>query len=90
MLTRCPRSARTTVWWWRFETARGMTRWPIAGGVAWLLAICASRVGVYMVYIAFAATLPVLEREWHLSGTAAGSIATAFQVAYALSLMVVL
>lgn len=58
-----------------------------AGGPAWLLAICVSRVGAYMVYIAFAATLPVLQHEWHLSGTAAGSIAAAFQVAYAVSLM---
>lgn len=57
------------------------------GGSAWLIAICVSRVGSYMVYIAYAATLPVLQREWHLSGTAAGSIASAFQVAYALSLM---
>lgn len=40
-----------------------------------------------MVYIAYAATLPVLQREWHMSGTAAGSIASAFQVAYAVSLM---
>lgn len=64
-----------------------MTRAPAAGSPAWLLAICASRVGAYMVYIAYAATLPVLQREWHLSGTAAGSIASAFQVAYAVSLM---
>ena len=40
-----------------------------------------------MVYIAYAATLPVLQREWSLSGTAAGSIASAFQIAYAVSLM---
>jgi len=57
------------------------------GGGGWLLAICLSRVGAYMVYIAYAATLPVLQREWHLSGTAAGSIASAFQIAYAVSLM---
>ncbi len=57
------------------------------GGGAWLLAICISRVGAYMVYIAYAATLPVLQHEWQLSGTAAGSIASAFQVAYAISLM---
>jgi len=52
---------------------------PGSGG--WLLAICLSRVGAYMAYIAYAATLPVLQREWQLSGTAAGSIASAFQVA---------
>ena len=57
------------------------------GGPAWLLAICVSRVGAYMVYIAYAATLPILQHEWQLSGTAAGSIASAFQVAYAVSLM---
>jgi MFS family permease len=57
------------------------------GGPAWLLAICVSRVGAYMVYIAYAATLPVLQHEWQLSGTAAGSIASAFQAAYAVSLM---
>jgi hypothetical protein len=43
----------------------------VAGGTAWLLAISLSRVGAFMIYIAFAATLPVLQREWHLSGTAA-------------------
>ena len=59
----------------------------VPGGRRWLLAICLSRVGAYMVYIAYAATLPVLQREWHLSGTAAGSIASAFQIAYAVSLM---
>jgi hypothetical protein len=45
------------------------------GGRGWLLAICVSRVRAYMVYIAYAATLPILQHEWHLSGTAAGSIA---------------
>jgi MFS family permease len=57
------------------------------GSSGWLFAICVSRVGAYMVYIAYAATLPVLQREWSLSGTAAGSIASAFQIAYAVSLM---
>jgi len=57
------------------------------GGRGWLLAICASRVGAYMVYIAYAATLPVRQHEWRLSGTAAGSVASAFQIAYAVSLM---
>lgn len=64
-----------------------MTRVLTGGGTGWLIAICLSRVGAYMVYIAYAAALPVLQREWQLSGTAAGSIASAFQVAYALSLM---
>ena len=42
------------------------------GSGAWLLAICLSRVGAYMIYIAYAAALPVLQREWHMSATAAG------------------
>ena len=58
-----------------------------SGGESWLLAICLSRVGAYMVYISYAAVLPALQREWQMSNTAAGSIASAFQVAYALSLM---
>jgi MFS family permease len=57
------------------------------GSTGWLAAICLSRVGAYMVYIAYAAALPVLQRDWQLSGTSAGSIASAFQVAYAVSLM---
>ena len=57
------------------------------GGGAWLFGICASRVGAYMIYIAYAAALPVLQREWHMSATAAGSIASSFQMAYAISLM---
>jgi len=31
------------------------------GSEGWLLAICLSRVGAYMVYIAYAATLPALQ-----------------------------
>lgn len=59
----------------------------VPGGDPWLFAICLSRVGAYMVYIAYAATLPVLQREWQMSATAAGGIASSFQVAYAISLM---
>ncbi|HXH84427.1 MAG TPA: MFS transporter, partial [Candidatus Tectomicrobia bacterium] len=58
-----------------------------AGGTSWLLALCLSRVGVCTVFLVYAATLPVLQREWAMSATAAGSIASLFQLAYALSLM---
>lgn len=64
-----------------------MTPSLAAGSDGWLLAICVSRVGAYMVYIAYAAALPVLQREWQMSGTAAGSIASSFQIVYAISLM---
>ena len=54
---------------------RAMVTGPrlVPGGDPWLFAICLSRVGAFMVYIAYAATLPVLQREWHMSATAAGS-----------------
>ncbi len=35
----------------------------------------------------YAAALPVLQREWHMTGTAAGSIATGFQLGFAVSLL---
>ena len=57
------------------------------GSEAWLLTLCLARVGTFMVYISYAAALPVLQREWQMSGTAAGSIASSFQLAYALSLL---
>jgi MFS family permease len=59
----------------------------VTGGDRWLLGLCLSRVGTFMPYIAYAAVLPVLRREWQMSGTAAGSIASSFQLAYALSLV---
>jgi MFS family permease len=49
------------------------------GGTAWLAAICLSRVGACMVYISSAAALPVLQRQWQMSATAAGTIASSFQ-----------
>ena len=64
-----------------------MTRVFAPGSDGWLIAICLSRVGGFMVYIAYAATMPVLQREWAMSATAAGGIAAAFQIAYAVALM---
>src|SRR3989338_10218139 len=55
------------------------------GSDPWLFGLCLSRVGAFMVYISYAAALPVLQREWQMSATAAGSIASSFQLAYALS-----
>src|SRR5438132_3077232 len=39
------------------------------------------------VFMTYAATLPVLRGEWEMSATAAGSIATGFQLGYAVSLL---
>ncbi len=54
----------------------------------WLLGICLSRVGTGLVAISYAAALPVLQREWGMSAAAGGSISTANQMAYAVSLVV--
>jgi MFS family permease len=52
----------------------------------WLLGICSSRVLTYLVFMAYAAALPVLQQEWDMSATAAGAISGGFQFGYAVSL----
>ena len=54
----------------------------------WLLGICSARIFTYLVYLAYAAALPVLQREWQMSATAAGSISSGFHISFAVSLMV--
>jgi MFS family permease len=54
----------------------------------WLAGICASRVCNGLVFMAYAVALPVLQQEWSMSGTQAGSIAGGFQLGYAVSLVV--
>jgi len=41
-----------------------------------------------MMFMAYPAILPIVQREWQLSGTAAGSISSAFQLVGAVSLAV--
>lgn len=53
----------------------------------WLLAVCAARTCMTSVFMTYAAALPVLRTEWGMSGTAAGSISTGFQLGYAVSLV---
>lgn len=53
----------------------------------WLTGICFSRVFSGLVFMTYAAALPVLQMEWQMSSTAAGSIASGFQIGYALSLI---
>lgn len=53
----------------------------------WLLSLCVARTFMALVFMTYAACLPVLRVEWNMSATAAGSIATAFQLGYAVSLM---
>jgi len=54
----------------------------------WLFGICSSRVFTYLVFMAYAAALPVLQREWEMSAAAAGSISGGFQISYAFSLFI--
>ena len=57
------------------------------GDVAWLVGLCLSRFLMALVFTSYAAVLPVLQREWEMSAAAAGSVASAFQIGYALSLV---
>jgi MFS family permease len=54
----------------------------------WLAGICASRVCNGLVFMTYAAALPVLQEEWRMSAVEAGSIASGFQLGYAVSLVV--
>ncbi|NIM97100.1 MAG: MFS transporter, partial [candidate division Zixibacteria bacterium] len=54
----------------------------------WLLGLCSSRVCTYLVFMTYAATLSVVQKEWQMSSAAAGSISSGFQIGYAISLVV--
>ncbi len=54
----------------------------------WLAGLCAARTGASMMYMAYPAVLPIVQREWGLTGTQAGSISSAFQFGSAISLAV--
>lgn len=54
---------------------------------AWLAGICASRVFNGLVFMSYAAAIPLLQREWHMSGAQAGAISSGFQLGYAVSLV---
>jgi MFS family permease len=54
---------------------------------AWLVGVCLSRFLMALVFTSYAAVLPVLQREWDMSAVAAGSVASAFQIGYAISLV---
>ena len=45
----------------------------------WLSGICSSRVFTYLVFMTYAAALPVLQREWEMSAATTGSISSGFQ-----------
>jgi MFS family permease len=56
--------------------------------LGWLAALCLAELGTMLVWSNFAAVLPLLQKEWHLSNTEAGLIFTAYQVGYILAVAV--
>jgi MFS family permease len=54
----------------------------------WLAGICFSRVFMGLVFMTYAAALPVLQRDWGMSATAGGSISSGFNTGYTISLVV--
>ena len=65
-----------------------MRRLPLSSDTRWLVGICAARLGSSSWYLAYAGVLPLLQAEWGMSATAAGSISSAFQFGFAISLVV--
>ncbi|MDR7521192.1 MAG: MFS transporter [Armatimonadota bacterium] len=53
----------------------------------WLLGLCSARFFTTLIFMTYAASLPVLRVAWDMSGTQAGSVSTGFQVGYAVSLL---
>lgn len=57
------------------------------GDALWLAGLCLSRLFVTLVFSSYPAVLPVVQQAWGMSAAAAGSIASAFQIGFALSLV---
>jgi len=53
----------------------------------WLTGFCLSRTLNGFVFMTYAAALPILQKEWSMSATAAGLVASGFQLGYAVSLV---
>lgn len=54
----------------------------------WLTGICSSRFFSGLVVMTYAAALPILQKEWVMSAAAAGSIASAYNIGFAISLVI--
>lgn len=54
----------------------------------WLLSLCLARTLMTLIFMTYAATLPVLQAAWGMSAMAAGSVSTGLQLGYATSLVV--
>jgi len=54
----------------------------------WLTGFCFSRAFVALVFMTYSAALPVLQKEWEMSASAAGSISSGFHMGFAISLLI--
>lgn len=54
----------------------------------WLLNVCVAYGLIMLVFLNYAAVLPLIQKEWRLSSAAAGSIFSAYQVGYIISAVV--
>jgi MFS family permease len=54
----------------------------------WLTGFCLSRTLTYLVFMTFAAALPILQKEWAISAAAAGLISGGFHFGYSISLVI--
>jgi MFS family permease len=53
----------------------------------WLTGVCFSRTFTGLVFMTYAAALPILQKEWEMSATQGGSISSGFNIGYMLSLV---
>ena len=58
------------------------------GERSWLAALSLSRAFIALIFMTYAAALPVLTREWSMTATQAGLVQTCFSACFALSLFV--
>jgi len=77
------------------ETGRGLAAskgWPVEHGTSrfdgWLAGVCAARVFNGLAFMTYAAAMPVLKHEWDMTAAQAGTVASGFQIGYAVSLVV--
>ena len=58
------------------------------GGRSWLAALALSRAFVTLIFMTYAASLPILTLEWAMTATQAGLVQTCFSAGFAVSLFV--
>ena len=52
-----------------------------------LLGICSTRIFLYLCLQNYTALIPVLQKEWQMSNAAAGSVVSAYQTGYLISMV---